>query len=51
MVLIDGHGEGVMGVHPLMKTKNWPTPGVKKQGRGCTPGCEAPGEKKFLTPR
>ena len=34
IIHIDGHGEGVMGVHPLMKTKNWPTPGVKKTVRG-----------------
>ena len=34
IMVIDGHGGWVMGVHPLMKTKNWPKPGVKKTVRG-----------------
>ena len=39
-----------MGVHPLMKTKNWPTPGVKKTVRGWPPGAKHPGEKNFWPP-
>ena len=46
ILIIDGHG-----VDPCMTSKNCPTPGVKKNRGGCTPGCEAPRKKKFLTPR